>query len=209
MSKKKRELMDILLDTITPDNWPEDAKWAAQDKETLTWGKNKLMFYKQDDPPFAGTCATRFSGNTNGDNIIQLPELCRNWSKAIVTRDEFVKRWNERNNAVPNATTPPAQQESHTEEAKTIQQSIDSVISERGNNYGRFEDGAEIIQQLKHIAHTSTGWGRMANNQREAIDMILHKVGRILNGNPNYADSWIDIEGYSNLVSSWLKGNSK
>ena len=107
-----------------------------------------------------------------------------------------------------NTTTPPAQQESHTE-TKQIQQSIETVIQERGNNYGRFEDGAEIMQQLKHIAHTSSGWERMRHNQREAMDMILHKVGRILNGNPNYADSWIDIEGYSKLISDWLKGESK
>ena len=96
MNKKKRELIEILLDNITPDDWPKDAKWAAQDKETLTWGKNKLMFYKQDEPPFAGIGSTRFSGNMNGDIVIQLPELCKNWSKSTVTRDEFVKRWNER-----------------------------------------------------------------------------------------------------------------
>ena len=64
-------------------------------------------------------------------------------------------------------------------------------------------------KKLKHIAHTSQGWKRMASNQREAMDMILHKIGRILNGNANYADSWIDIEGYSKLISDWLKGESK
>ena len=115
-----------------------------------------------------------------------------------------------------NATTQPAQQETHTEETKPIQQEvkatdtqIDKIITERGSNYGRFEDGAEIMQQLKHIAHTSQGWKRMGSNQREAMDMILHKIGRIMNGNPNYADSWIDIEGYSKLISDWLKGESK
>ena len=97
MTKKKRELIEILLENITPDDWPEDAKWAAQDKETLTWGKNKLMFYKQDEPPFAGIESTRFSGNMKGNLVIQLPELCKKWSKSTVTRDEFMKRWNELN----------------------------------------------------------------------------------------------------------------
>lgn len=86
---------------------------------------------------------------------------------------------------------------------------IEKVISDRGNNYGRFEDGAEIMQHLKLIAHTSQGWERMKPVQREGMDMILHKIGRILNGDPAYVDSWVDIEGYSNLVSSWLKGESK
>ena len=86
---------------------------------------------------------------------------------------------------------------------------IEKVIAERGMNYGRFEDGAEIMQQLKLIAHTSQGWERMKPIQRESMDMILHKIGRILNGDPAYFDSWIDIEGYSKLVSDWLKGDGK
>ena len=96
MKKKKRELIEILLDNITPDDWPEDAKFAAQDKKSLAWGKNKLMFYKQDEPPFVKTGATIFSGDASGDKIA-LPELCKHWSKTIVHRDEFMKRWNERN----------------------------------------------------------------------------------------------------------------
>lgn len=99
MSKKKRELIEILLDNITPDDWPEDAKFAAQDKKSLTWGENKLMFYKQDEPPFVKTGATIFSGDASGD-MIALPELCKHWSTTIVHRDEFMKRWNERNPAV-------------------------------------------------------------------------------------------------------------
>ena len=36
--------------------------------------------------------------------------------------------------------------------------------------------------------------------------MILHKIGRILNGDPNYADSWHDIAGYAKLVEDELSG---
>ncbi len=99
MTKKKRELIEIMLDNITPDDWPVEAKFAAQDKKSLAWGKNKLMFYKQDEPPFVKTGETLFSGNASGDKIA-LPELCEHWSKTIVTRDEFMKRWNERNQVV-------------------------------------------------------------------------------------------------------------
>ena len=94
MTKKKRELIEILLDNITPDDWPVEAKFAAQDKKS--WGKNKLMFYKQDYPPFVKTGATIFSGNASG-NVIALPELCKHWNKTVVHRDEFMKRWNDSN----------------------------------------------------------------------------------------------------------------
>ena len=34
--------------------------------------------------------------------------------------------------------------------------------------------------------------------------MVAHKIGRILNGDPNYIDSWHDIIGYTRLVEQRL-----
>ena len=34
--------------------------------------------------------------------------------------------------------------------------------------------------------------------------MIAHKLGRIVNGDPYYADSYIDIAGYAKLVGDRL-----
>ena len=34
--------------------------------------------------------------------------------------------------------------------------------------------------------------------------MILHKISRIVNGDPNYKDSWTDIIGYAKLVEKTL-----
>ena len=39
--------------------------------------------------------------------------------------------------------------------------------------------------------------------------MILHKVARILNGDPDYVDSWADIAGYAQLVVNILEKRSK
>jgi hypothetical protein len=44
------------------------------------------------------------------------------------------------------------------------------------------------------------------NDQIEALEMIFSKLARILNGDPNYADSWIDIAGYATLVADRLEG---
>lgn len=43
-------------------------------------------------------------------------------------------------------------------------------------------------------------------DQREALEMIAHKIARILNGDPNYADSWHDVAGYATLVADRLQG---
>ena len=134
MTKKKRELIEILLDNITPDDWPVEAKFAAQDKESPALGKSKLMFYKQDEPPFVKTGETIFSGDASGD-AIALPELCKNWSKTIVTRNEFMKRWNERIHSKTSATTQPAQQETHTEKTKPIQQEVKATDTQIGGDH--------------------------------------------------------------------------
>jgi hypothetical protein len=37
------------------------------------------------------------------------------------------------------------------------------------------------------------------------MTMIVHKLARIVNGDPNYGDSWRDIEGYAKLVADRLE----
>jgi len=78
----------------------------------------------------------------------------------------------------------------------------DALLAERGSRYGDFHDHASITQSLKESCRrfrAGESWQKLSPAHREAIDMILHKVGRILNGDPNYTDSWADIAGYATL----------
>lgn len=86
---------------------------------------------------------------------------------------------------------------------------VDALISERGNRYGKFADGATIMQHLKNVMHQTEGWSRLTDSQREALDMIQHKIGRALNGDPTYDDNWKDIAGYATLVAEELNGVKK
>lgn len=80
---------------------------------------------------------------------------------------------------------------------------IQAVLTEREARYGNFLRHSEITQALKKV---------LAKYQRvpldpdlqEALDMICHKLGRIINGDPYYADSWTDIAGYAKLVADRL-----
>ena len=86
--------------------------------------------------------------------------------------------------------------------------SVEDTLKERGARYGSFEGHAIITQRLKDAARTfmpggdsmDTAWVKLTTSHREALEMIFHKIGRILNGDPNYADSWHDIAGYAKLV---------
>lgn len=87
---------------------------------------------------------------------------------------------------------------------------IDDILKERGQRYGRFITHAEITQDLKTVAANAMPIGHtLAADQQEALDMIFHKIGRIINGDPNYADSWRDIAGYAQLVVNRLEGEDE
>lgn len=85
---------------------------------------------------------------------------------------------------------------------------INDTLQERGKRYGAFRDQAVICQGLKHVMRfsPSSKWEDLSADQQECLDMIANKVGRILNGDPDYADSWHDIVGYAKLVEDRLNG---
>lgn len=86
--------------------------------------------------------------------------------------------------------------------------STQELLTERGKRYGRFDSHSEISQALKNIMRISKGWGRLTTFQQEALEMIQHKIARVLNGDPSYDDNWKDICGYSQLVVDRLKENN-
>lgn len=83
---------------------------------------------------------------------------------------------------------------------------IDNTVTQRGERYGLFADGAVIMQDLKTVMRATPGWERLTPSQREALEMIQHKIGRVLNGDPTYDDSWRDIAGYATLILNELNG---
>ncbi len=80
---------------------------------------------------------------------------------------------------------------------------VDKLLEERGKRYGSFEDNARIMQGIKDIIRNDSD--DLEPLQREALDMIAHKIGRILGGDANYIDSWRDISGFAQLVVKHLE----
>ena len=90
------------------------------------------------------------------------------------------------------------QKEASSEEA------IEDTLAERGARYGDFVTHAKITQRLKWAMKDETKWQQLEDDQKEALEMVAHKIGRILNGDPNYHDSWHDAIGYIKLVADRL-----
>lgn len=88
--------------------------------------------------------------------------------------------------------------------------SVGEVLDQRALDYGKFKHGAELMQGMKRLVadHAQRHGKTFADDQWEALEMIIHKVGQIVNGNPDKIDHWIDIAGYAKLVAMRLEGRS-
>lgn len=81
---------------------------------------------------------------------------------------------------------------------------IDDTLAERGSRYGDFEGHAYLTQCIKGAMREADGWDDLDNDMVECLEMVAHKIGRIINGDPEYVDSWTDIIGYVRLVEKRL-----
>ena len=74
------------------------------------------------------------------------------------------------------------------------------VLNERAKTHGSYRENAALVQRLKSEVRQTDGWYKLDAYEQEAIDMIFHKMARIITGNPKFIDSWRDIAGYAQLV---------
>ena len=81
---------------------------------------------------------------------------------------------------------------------------INATLAQRGGDYGEFAGHARIAQAIKIAMADSPNWPALEADMREALEMIAHKMARILNGKPDHHDSWHDIVGYAKLVADRL-----
>ncbi len=81
---------------------------------------------------------------------------------------------------------------------------IAQTLAERGNRYGDFTKHAAVTQAIKTALFDCRHRESLPAYMVEALEMIAHKMGRIVNGDPHYHDSWHDIVGYAKLVADRL-----
>ena len=90
--------------------------------------------------------------------------------------------------------------------------SVESTLKER-SRYGTFEGHSKLSQALKNLCNKHRAEQELyplQDFQQEGLDMILHKIARIINGDATYEDNWHDIQGYAKLVEDLLlEGKAK
>jgi hypothetical protein len=81
---------------------------------------------------------------------------------------------------------------------------VNETIDQRNDTHGDYAIQANLSERLKTLMHFASSWDDLTRSQRQALDMIALKIGRILVGAPNFADHWHDIAGYATLVEKEL-----
>ncbi len=122
-------------------------------------------------------------------------------NKLGIPLDKFGEEW-EKLNETGNS------QEQEQTGIEMYEDEVDATLDARAVEYGKFIEGAEVIQMLKRVVQNALNNRdkTLAHDQAEAMDMIIHKIGRIVNGNPDVVDHWLDIAGYAKLVADRLEG---
>ncbi len=83
--------------------------------------------------------------------------------------------------------------------------SVEQTLADRMKTHGDFTDHSKTSQALKEVAFKGSKAPLLTPVQVEALEMILHKVARIVEGNPNHADNWHDIGGYAKLAEDRIE----
>ena len=88
---------------------------------------------------------------------------------------------------------------------------VGNILDARAEQYGSFMQSSDTTIRIKGIMHNAVARNalHLYPDQLQALDMIATKISRIVHGNPNHLDSWIDIAGYATLVADRLQGKTR
>ena len=76
------------------------------------------------------------------------------------------------------------------------------ILNDREKTHGDYERTARLSQNLKTLIRAEPH--RLSYQQLEALEMICVKIARIVCGNPDEPDHWVDCMGYAQLARNSL-----
>lgn len=79
-----------------------------------------------------------------------------------------------------------------------------ALLAARAATHGDFRECAGVSQQILRTLSMGSRWRDLSDVHRESLQMIAHKLHRIVCGDPMVADHWDDLAGYAKLVSRYV-----
>lgn len=75
----------------------------------------------------------------------------------------------------------------------------EEIIQSRQSTHGSFAENSRLTQAFLKVAMTGKNWNELNDMQHEALHMTLHKISRLLSGDHNESDHWLDGGNYMHL----------
>ncbi|OED35018.1 hypothetical protein AB832_06575 [Flavobacteriaceae bacterium (ex Bugula neritina AB1)] len=84
---------------------------------------------------------------------------------------------------------------------------ISNVLNERRSTHGNFKDNARLTIELQEIIRSHENYKNMSYSHKLSLNMILHKVSRIVCGDHNFLEHIVDIIGYAKRLEEQIESN--
>ena len=79
----------------------------------------------------------------------------------------------------------------------------------RDDQHGGMDAVGGVAQQMKAAIRSGRNWTRLSCGEKEALDMICHKIGRVMSGaDPHDQQHWEDLAGYPIAVMREMEAAS-
>jgi len=117
------------------------------------------------------------------------------WSEEYLIGHAVERRLQPIDNATLAAATAEAEKQ-RQETGRTMGDPV-ALTGERKKTHGDWMRQSYVAQELKAVVGSNDG--HLEPHQREAVDMIVVKLSRILSGDASFEDHWDDIAGYAHL----------
>ncbi len=75
-----------------------------------------------------------------------------------------------------------------------------AIVAEREKTHGDYAVTALVAKQIKDAIRGAPNWNALSARQQESLDLIASKIARIMSGDPNEPDHYIDCIGYLELA---------
>lgn len=81
-----------------------------------------------------------------------------------------------------------------------VEKEVIEILHRRLGTHGDYEAKSKYTQHAKSLMRSTPNWNLLADHQKQSLETITEKIGRILYGDPAFPDHWLDIIGYINLA---------
>jgi hypothetical protein len=79
---------------------------------------------------------------------------------------------------------------------------VQAILTARGDTHGDYTNQTIRAQIIKNVFRQGKNWPALNFTQKETLEMIAHKLSRILEGKSDFRDHWDDIAGYAVLQAN-------